>query len=288
MERHCNTLLPSIRSRRHPYASISTFVTATAQLNQIRLLYDLDEALCLDPDKKETDKFMHDLCTFNRFTLISDHSSVKFQTDPLYMLSAPRRHEILPSSIRNKVLACLTTRFNVKKDVIQSVIKLDRPITQYGRVTRLEGGDLMIGRDLVQETEGSCDASFVRVSLAFSYMQLPEPYFIQYTQLVDRYARQKRRTPEFELQIFFGQLQRILVLELPSAPRLNLATPTTIILALIKNVKATLTDNVYYYKDFGVNEVVDLTTVECVVGRIWDRDEWCIVDRSDNVAIQVD
>jgi hypothetical protein len=163
MERHCNTLLPPIRSRRHPYASISTFVTATAQLNQIRLFYDLDEVLCLDPDKKETDKFIHDLCTFNRLAFISDHSSTKFQTDPLYMLSAPRRHEILSSPIRNKVLACLATRFNVKKNVIQSVIKLDWPITQYGRVTRLEGGDLMIGRDLVQEIEGSRDASFVRV-----------------------------------------------------------------------------------------------------------------------------
>jgi hypothetical protein len=126
------------------------------------------------------------------------------------------------------------------------------------------------------------------LSLAFSYLHLPEHYFIQYTQLVDRYARQKRRTPEYELQMFFGQLQRILVLELPSTPRLNLSMPTTVILALIKSVKATVTDNIYHYKEFGVNEVVDLTTVECVVGRIWDRDEWAIVDRSDNVAIQMD
>lgn len=87
----------------------------------------------------------------------------KFQTDPLYMLSAPRRHEILSSHIRNKVLACLATRFNVRKNVVQSVIKLDQPISQYGRVTRLEGGDLMIGRDLVPQTDGSRDASFVRV-----------------------------------------------------------------------------------------------------------------------------
>ena len=62
--------------------------------------------------------------------------------------------------------------------------------------------------------------------------------------------------------------------------------PTTIILAWIKNVKVTLTDNIYYYKAFGVDEVVDL--IQCVVGRIWDRDEWAIIDRSDNVAIQVD
>jgi hypothetical protein len=38
---------------------------------------------------------------------------------------------------------------------------------QYGRVSRLEGGDLMVGRDFVKQTaEDSRDASFVRVSLA--------------------------------------------------------------------------------------------------------------------------
>ena len=161
MERHCNTLLKSIRNRRHPYASINSFVTAISQLDQIRLLYDLDEELNLDPDKKESNKFIHDQCTYNRIAFNFDRS--RFQTDPLYMLSAPRRHEILPSPIRNKIFTCLATRFNVKKNVIQSVIKLDQPITPYGRVTRLEGGDLMIGQDLVPQTDDSRDASFVRV-----------------------------------------------------------------------------------------------------------------------------
>src|ERR1700678_2029677 len=58
MERHCNTLLQSIKSIRHPYASISSFVTATAQLDQIRLLYDLHETLCLDPDEKKESKLI--------------------------------------------------------------------------------------------------------------------------------------------------------------------------------------------------------------------------------------
>ena len=83
------------------------------------------------------------------------------------MLSAPRRHEILPSPIQNKVFACLATRFNVKKSVVQSVIKLDQPIYQYGRVTLLEGGDLMIGQDLVPQTDDNRDASFVRVESCF-------------------------------------------------------------------------------------------------------------------------
>jgi hypothetical protein len=83
------------------------------------------------------------------------------------MLAAPIRCETLPSAIRNKVFACLATRFGVQKSAIQSVIKLDRPIVQYGRVSRLEGGDLMIGRHFVKQMEDSRDASFVRVSLAF-------------------------------------------------------------------------------------------------------------------------
>ena len=111
---------------------------------------------------------------------------------------------------------------------------------------------------------------------------------LQYTQLVDRHARRRRKTPDFELQNFFGQLKRILLLELPSAQRLNLNEPTTVILALIREVKATLRNGIYYYKDFGVEEVVDLSNLQCVVGRIWDRDQWVIIDRSDNVDIQVD
>lgn len=97
------------------------------------------------------------------------------------MLAAPRRCEILPPALRNKVLACLATHFNVRKSIIQSVIKLDRPIVQYGRVSRLGGGDLMIGRHFVKQTaEDSRDASFVRVSIAFPYFQFLSFSFLVY------------------------------------------------------------------------------------------------------------
>jgi hypothetical protein len=90
------------------------------------------------------------------------------------------------------------------------------------------------------------------------------------------------------MQNFFGQLNRIFLVELPSAQRLNLDRPTTVILALIREVKATLRNGIYYYKNFGADEVVDLSTLQCVVGRVQDRDEWAIIDRSDNVDIQMD
>ena len=62
------------------------------------------------------------------------------------------------------------------------------------------------------------------------------------------------------MQNFFGQLNHILLLELPSSQQLN----------------------------FSGDEVVDLSTLQCVVGRLQDRDKWAIIDQSNNVDIQVD
>jgi len=76
-------------------------------------------------------------------------------------------------------------------------------------------------------------------------------------------------------------------LELRTAPQLNLANPTTIILAVIQTAKVTLNNGIHYYMELGADEVVDLTTVQSVVGRIWDRGRWAIIDRGDNLPIQV-
>jgi hypothetical protein len=90
------------------------------------------------------------------------------------------------------------------------------------------------------------------------------------------------------LQNFFGQLNRIFIAELPSTQRLNLDRPTMAILALIREVKASLRNGIYYYKNFGADEVVDLKALQCVVGRVQDGGEWAIIDRSDNVDAQMD
>lgn len=102
--------------------------------------------------------------SLGNYSLLATHAK---QSDPDYMLAAPIRCETLSLTIRSKALACLATRFGVQKGTVQSVIKLDQPIVQYGRVRRLDGGDLMVGRHFVKQSEDSRDASFVRVSLAF-------------------------------------------------------------------------------------------------------------------------
>jgi len=105
---------------------------------------------------------------------------------------------------------------------------------------------------------------------------------------VDQHAHRREKTPDFEEKVFFGQLNCILVLELLPAPQLDLTEPTTLILALIQEVNVTLRDGIYSYKEFGAEEVVNLKTVQCVIGRVKDRGEWAIIDPSNNVEILVD
>ena len=100
-----------------------------------------------------------------------------------------------------------------------------------------------------------------------------------------------RKTPDFEEQDFFGQLSRILILESPTAPKLCLTEPTTVIVVVIREVKAKLMDGIYYYEEFGVDKVVDLETIQCVVGRLKDRGKWALIDwrlRSDSMANNAD
>ena len=175
--------------------------------------------------------------------------------------------------------------FGVQKSTIKSVIKLDQPITQYGRVSCLEGSyDWLPHRQL--RTAG--------MHLLFKWVLLSLHMcnfwasLLQYTQLIDQHAHHPRKTPDFEYQNSFGQLDHILLLELLPAQWLNLEKPTMVIIALVREVKATLRNGIYYYENFGVDEVVNLDTLQCVVRSIWDRDKWAIIDWSDNVDIQMD
>ncbi|KIM60589.1 hypothetical protein SCLCIDRAFT_1183175 [Scleroderma citrinum Foug A] len=52
--------------------------------------------------------------------------------------------------------------------------------------------------------------------------------FVWYETLVDKYARQKKRQPEYEMKTFYGQLQHIFVVSLPPDASLHISEPTSI------------------------------------------------------------
>jgi hypothetical protein len=109
--------------------------------------------------------------------------------------------------------------------------------------------------------------------------------------LVDKYARQARRRPEYDLRTFYGQLQHIYVVRFKEAcPDLGLSDASTIFLAAIKTCTLDNSDSqlrgldIHFYSSEGAIHVVDITNLQCLVGRIWDRCVWAIVDRSGSLA----
>ena len=83
------------------------------------------------------------------------------------------------------------------------------------------------------------------------------------------------------LGTFFGELQRIVKIDLPATPHLNLKDPQTVFYAIVKQCNAEQSRGGFWeYKHLGGLEAVDLGLIQCVVGRIFDRGKWVIVDRS--------
>jgi hypothetical protein len=110
---------------------------------------------------------------------------------------------------------------------------------------------------------------------------------LQYELYVDKYARQRRKTPKLELKTFYGQIQHIILVRLPATQDLQLNEPETVILASIKNCPIKRSNDLdmhYYQGEDGYTEIVDITSIQCLVGRIFDRDWWTVIDRSGKLA----
>jgi hypothetical protein len=114
---------------------------------------------------------------------------------------------------------------------------------------------------------------------------------LQYEMLVDKHARKPSRRPHYELRTFYGQLQHIYVVRfLESCRDLGFHNPISVILAVIRTCVIDNTDpqllglDIRFTSNEGALDVVDITNLQCLVGRIRDRDKWAIIDRSGNLA----
>ena len=110
-------------------------------------------------------------------------------------------------------------------------------------------------------------------------------YSIQYQLAVDKFAHRPCQAPQFELQDFFGQVLCFLVVNIP--PSLNHGIEAqSLVYAVIDEIKVLDHGTTLYrfYQATGPNVIIDLNQVQCVIGQIFDRGKWAIVDRSTSVA----
>ncbi|KDN38557.1 hypothetical protein RSAG8_09446, partial [Rhizoctonia solani AG-8 WAC10335] len=254
MERFCGSLLPAIKSRRHPFVNIDRRVQDLAMLYHIQQVYSID--LSLSRRRRHIASGQRDhFEEYPHVELIGRHSEVDL---------TPRM-----GGLYSKLLVCLVTRFNKHSDIVKNYIPLSA--RQWRKIVHTEGGDLMVARGVSPLGHGYRDNSFVRYEL-----------------LVDILAHRPNANPIFEPRKFYGQLLHIFAIDFPEAQELGTNKPETILFAAIQQCNVTQVDKrigTPYYTHMGPMEVVDLQSVQCVIGRVLDkRGFWGIVDRSGPLA----
>lgn len=101
----------------------------------------------------------------------------------------------------------------------------------------------------------------------------------------DRNARKRKAKEDHFQKTHYGQILRIFCIVLPAAKPLKLREKTTVFMAEIKpcDVKAEHhTLDIHYYSDYLTPVVIEIRSIQCLVGRIrvGDGKWWAIIDRS--------
>ncbi|KAI0831438.1 hypothetical protein BC628DRAFT_1462562, partial [Trametes gibbosa] len=254
MERYCGTLLPAIHNRRYPYASLDRHVLDKARLAHIKLMYNIGNSLSLRPLMERPQKAV---------------SVPSYDSCVLLPASKPL---VPPRGLRDKIVSHLSTRYKATPAAVRAALPVE--VQEWAKVRILNEGDTIRASTLDPGRDGEDrrNASYIR-----------------YEQLVDKNARYRGRPVILEKKTFYGELQHILLVNLNPIPAATppLLSPETLLLAVIRNcsIESDVTRlDIHYYKQFSRTEVVDLTTVQCIVGRIQDRGRFAIIDRSGTLS----
>ncbi|KAL0565341.1 hypothetical protein V5O48_016681, partial [Marasmius crinis-equi] len=250
MERYCGHLQPAIRSRRFPYRSLDHYVFEEAQLSQIKLVYGLRQELSLRESRGDP------------------RASLRLSNYPTCILLPPHSTEQPPQNTVKAIAGALRTRFTSggRNPTLASMLRhlKDGNIERWGRVRRIdsEAGDTIRASDLGEQAEDYRDASYVRYELKS-----------------DKNERYRNRPVVNQEETRYGQLKCIYVIRLTAGSCTQLhAQPNdkTIILAAIRSCKLENDDpqlqglDIHFYKSHGPLDIVDITTVQCLVGRVKD------------------
>lgn len=210
----------------------------------------------------------------------------------LTILLPPKRNLDIDSRLRKKLAAALVTRYSpdnphMKISMATASKYIPTSVHQWGQAQIHHGGDCFKCRALLKGQSHARDCTYVKVSACPSCNVLPIPAnqkYEKYEAEVDFYERQLNRAPVMVKKTFFAELHRIVRLDVPANQELYLSEREELVLALVKTCKAEQDEHGFWkYSSLGGFEFIDLATIRCVLGRVYDRDAWYIIDRSNEV-----
>lgn len=168
MERYCSALQPAITSRRFPFASINRYLVDQAQLQMIRLLYNVKKELSMQNSPSERDRGA--LCLPNCRWLVLSYvgAMLTLLPDDGYVLLPKQAQVTLPRGIYDKVVAHICTRFGVTPSVARRALPSE--FQQWARLRLPHDGDILQASSMMRrKTEDSRDATYVRVRIYILY-----------------------------------------------------------------------------------------------------------------------
>ncbi|KAI4522787.1 hypothetical protein K525DRAFT_197963 [Schizophyllum commune Loenen D] len=258
MERYCGRLQRTLRSPRYPWSNLNLSVIATARLDQIKLRYNLAHELSLRPPPNDYVRGQ-----FNATCVLLPRCLPSSATTPAHL---------------SKINIHLQTRYSARHSTIKRYLTRDA-VQQYARVHILPDGDEICASCIAPHSEDRREASYVKYDL-----------------LIDIHRRNHRRSPVFVPKSFYGELQNIFLVRLPASARAALDcsddrgdadAPVVLILAGILQCETVPVPPLKnpVFSVMGAYEVVDITSVQCLVGRTKSpvgsgSKPWAIIDRS--------
>jgi hypothetical protein len=108
----------------------------------------------------------------------------------------------------------------------------------------------------------------------------------QYDAFVDLRESEADAPEELEQRTFYGRLQHVISFTVPPSPALHLDTEESVVFVDVKTVDlipdtAHLPVAVDYFRRYkGEGDMLDLGTVQCLIGLVLTRNAYAIIDRT--------
>ncbi|KAJ7937868.1 hypothetical protein B0H13DRAFT_2302339 [Mycena leptocephala] len=150
MERFCGSLLPAIKSRRFPWASIDRRILELAQLFQLKTIYSLSTTLDLRPCQK------------------LEKSGMSLAAYPRCVLIYPWELRPISDTLHTKIAKHLTSCYDATSAQILPLIA--SPLEHWGKIQWLEGGDMMHASEIGKH--GTRDMTHVKFNGKYGQLRL--------------------------------------------------------------------------------------------------------------------
>ncbi|KAJ7347182.1 hypothetical protein DFH08DRAFT_699504 [Mycena albidolilacea] len=261
-ERFVGYLVRSSKSRRNPYASLARRLREIAQNSVIKMKYNLHRELDLS-DRCDDELKGKGFSNYPDIRVLHPHTK-----GPLDRLAY--------KAVRNYLLRT----FNVSEAVVDTAIP--GSVSSWGRISFLNGGDLIRGVELVHASE--------------NYMSRDASY-IKYSHDVDKNRNRRRLPVILERHVAYGQLLRIVQFfaDLPTSTKDGQPLPQAqnVLLAIVRPVKLAKKNHLDtpYSKDgeFSPIDVIDVDDISCLIARIPDHKPgprmWALCERPDAMGM---